>query len=1342
MPVAKVKTPKLSQEALEKRKTKIDALNEEAWELNRKNPKAARETADEALRLSRKTNYKKGVAYALRTLGACSVWQQKNSEAMACSVESISLLKELGEKSQEAQVHYNIGANFFYMADYDNAFKHSMQSFSLYEEVGDQLGMAEGLNGMATVYYVTGDNDKALEYLERALKLSEEVGDTVVRAKIFDGMGETYCNLKQYDKAISCMFKSLEFTRMSKDNEQIQGFALDGIGRLYAIKGDHEKALTNYNMALAVRKLIGHKPGQVITHSNIGKLYFKMGKNSLAELNLKKALNMALKLKYKEGICAASEALSLLYERTKRPRKALEMHKKFHLIREELLRETDTKKSRSVEQQFRMEQVEKERRMLQRKNKDLESYYKDITLLSEIGQKIISSLSVEVIVDTVYENVNALMDATGFGIGIYEKDKNHLLFPLYIEGGERTHNTTYDLAEENRLASWCFRNNKEIFINDFKKEVKKYVSQIGAPKFGKATEALIYLPITVKDKIMGVITVQSFSKNAYSNYHLNMLRNLAVYTGIALENAGLYKGMEGKVEERTREIVQQKEAIERSHQNTELLGDIGRQITSTLDFDTIFTNLYENVNKLMDAACFGVRLYHPDKNQVEYKFEIENGYKYPTEFISMEDGNNLTVWCIRNKKVVFINDYAEEYKKYAGEIRVVGGDMPHSIVFVPMMMGDRVIGAITAQSFKKNAYTTYDLHILQTLCNYTATALENANLYNDTRLLSTIAKDISSSLSVETIVSKVYQNVNTLMSAECFGIGILNPKSESIEFRGFVEKGEVMGPFSYKVEDRNRLAVWCFSRGEEIFINDFSTEYTQYITMHKAPVAGQDSSSIMYLPLVSKEKVIGVITVQSFSKGAYTNYHLNLLRNLAVSIGIALDNASLYENLEDKVEDTKLLGQIAKDITSSLSVETIISHVYENVNTLMSADSFGIGLYNPATQSLQFPGFIERNEKMPFFEFFVADKNRFAVWCFDNEKEIFVNELGKEYNRYIKGLQAPVAGSDPESVIYLPLFTKDKKIGVITVQSFTRNAYTEYHLDILKNLAVSVAIALDNAGLYQNLETKVEERTAEVMHQKQIIEQKNKEITDSINYAQQIQQAILPLTHDIYQLLPDSFGLYRPKDVVSGDFYWVGKQGGKVMVAATDCTGHGVPGAFMSMLASNKLDDAIFEKKMTRPSDILCTLNTGIKTTLKQNQEGSLSRDGLDIALISINLETMKMEFAGANRPLLRMRNGEMTEIPPTKSAIGGLTPDNQEFANEEIEIAKGDCLYIFTDGYADQFGGEEGKKFMSKRFKELLFSIHQLPMKEQETILEKTFHQWRGSREQIDDILVIGIRI
>ena len=257
-----------------------------------------------------------------------------------------------------------------------------------------------------------------------------------------------------------------------------------------------------------------------------------------------------------------------------------------------------------------------------------------------------------------------------------------------------------------------------------------------------------------------------------------------------------------------------------------------------------------------------------------------------------------------------------------------------------------------------------------------------------------------------------------------------------------------------------------------------------------------------------------------------------------------------------------------------------------------------------------------------------------------------------------------------------------------------------------------------------------------------IIEEKNKAITDSLDYAQKIQEAILPLTRDLANVFPAGFGLYGPKDVVSGDFYWFAELDGKFLLAAADCTGHGVPGAFMSMLGSDKLTHAVREKKLTRPGEILSYLNQSVKHTLKQNESGSELRDGMDIALCCFDLKGKKMEFAGANRPLYHVRKGKLTEYRPTKASIGGFTGDDQQYENQVIDIEKEDMIYIFTDGYADQFGGPEGKKFMTKNLKELIVEVSVHHPREQEKIFVEHFKKWKGEREQVDDLLLIGVRV
>lgn len=279
------------------------------------------------------------------------------------------------------------------------------------------------------------------------------------------------------------------------------------------------------------------------------------------------------------------------------------------------------------------------------------------------------------------------------------------------------------------------------------------------------------------------------------------------------------------------------------------------------------------------------------------------------------------------------------------------------------------------------------------------------------------------------------------------------------------------------------------------------------------------------------------------------------------------------------------------------------------------------------------------------------------------------------------------------------------------------------------------------------LETKVNERTEEVVRQKEEVERQSrkvvelyKNVTDSIRYAKRLQESILPPERRIKELLPDSFVLFRPKDIVSGDFYWVDRVNNKVIFAAVDCTGHGVPGAFMSLVGHNGLNQSIKEHGNVRPSDVLRDLNRISYEALHKDRD-QFVRDGMDMALCALDPDRLLLEFAGANCPLYLVRDGEVLQFAPDKRPIGGFDLGDEGFTDHRIQLRKGDVVYIFSDGYADQFGGPRGKKFLYRRFRELLVEIHDKPMDRQKILLLESFNQWRGAQEQVDDILVFGMR-
>lgn len=257
------------------------------------------------------------------------------------------------------------------------------------------------------------------------------------------------------------------------------------------------------------------------------------------------------------------------------------------------------------------------------------------------------------------------------------------------------------------------------------------------------------------------------------------------------------------------------------------------------------------------------------------------------------------------------------------------------------------------------------------------------------------------------------------------------------------------------------------------------------------------------------------------------------------------------------------------------------------------------------------------------------------------------------------------------------------------------------------------------------------------------IQNKNKKIADSINYAKRIQNAILPNNNVINKILPDSFILYKPKDVVSGDFPWYVKIGDEIYMAAVDCTGHGVPGALLSLIGYFLLNDIVRSRKITDPGVILDQLDEGVTTTLRQDQDDSKTKDGMDIALCKINTKKRRVEYSGAHRPLYVVKNGEMEEIKGNKFAIGGGIYKNQtNFTNHIIELKEGDSFFFCSDGFPDQFGGPDNRKYGPKRTREKVMEVHKMPMKDAYEKFDTEWENWRGEEKQTDDVLLIGIKL
>ncbi|MBI4945914.1 MAG: SpoIIE family protein phosphatase [Bacteroidetes bacterium] len=411
--------------------------------------------------------------------------------------------------------------------------------------------------------------------------------------------------------------------------------------------------------------------------------------------------------------------------------------------------------------------------------------------------------------------------------------------------------------------------------------------------------------------------------------------------------------------------------------------------------------------------------------------------------------------------------------------------------------------------------------------------------------------------------------------------------------------------------------------------------------------------------------------------------------------------------------------------------------------------------------------FLYKNKKLVFLnaysgkeaEKLIQEHSDIALILLDVVMES--DQAGLELVKYIRAtlankfvrivLRTGQAGKAPEKDVIEAYEINDYK----TKTELTRERLYTLVLATLRSYETLIELE----SFRHELEIKVMERTLELLKQKEELAQKNVTIADSIRYASYIQYAIFTSEAEVKKIFQESFILYKPRDIVSGDFYWFFKRDNKIFFCAADCTGHGVPGALISMLGVTFLNEILLTNKYISANELLNELRLKVINSLHQKGLEGEQQDSMDIALCCLNTDTKELQFSGANNPLWIIKKqqdavgSEMPQLPtaaaccqllelkPDRMPIG-IYPEMSSFKNNHVTVNKGDCLYLFSDGYQDQYGGPDKKKFRPSQLKELILTIYEKPMQEQQDILTATFENWRGNEEQTDDVLVLGIRL
>lgn len=417
------------------------------------------------------------------------------------------------------------------------------------------------------------------------------------------------------------------------------------------------------------------------------------------------------------------------------------------------------------------------------------------------------------------------------------------------------------------------------------------------------------------------------------------------------------------------------------------------------------------------------------------------------------------------------------------------------------------------------------------------------------------------------------------------------------------------------------------------------------------------------------------------------------------------------------------LNMAKHELLNSHSVKEIATNVLGRLASRLSyVKRVSLAIYDERNEEVELHYVVKDNAAVPgvllfplrAFKSYQSLKENKVFRVDDLEKEAVLSESDREQ-----------LDSGIRSYLVMPVYSQNQLLGSVNIGCNAPNTISDEDIDMVREVADAIAIALQQQQYLA------------------IIEQKNSDIQASILYARRIQDAILPPESMLKEQFDDLFVLYKPKDVLSGDFFWAEQRENYIYLAVVDSTGHGVPGALLSLMGNNLLNQAVHERNLVRPSSILDYLNAGIQHTLNQYKSASELRDGMDIALCVFDQGSRKLQFAAAINPMYIVRDGMLIQSKGNRFSIGSYFDNKMRpFTNQEMELQKGDIIYLFTDGYPDQFGGEDDRKLSHRRFRELLMSIYHLPLDGQKKVLEDQLKMWMGDEKQTDDICVIGIRV
>jgi len=727
-------------------------------------------------------------------------------------------------------------------------------------------------------------------------------------------------------------------------------------------------------------------------------------------------------------------------------------------------------------------------------------------LLSQIGKDITASLDSDTIFYKLYENVNQMIDATIFGVGIYHPEQHQIEYRLAIEKGKRYAPYTRDTRDKNQFPVWCIENRQSIFINDVTQEYGRYITKYeefqhtekqGLLEDGTRPEepqSLIYLPLIAKEKVLGIITIQSFRKNAYADYHLNILQNLAAYTTIALDNSNAYRQLNAILENLEKTVQERTAELQQKVNELAIINSVQQGLASKLEMQAIYDLIGDKIREIFDAQVVDIAIYDSDANLLRFPYTIERGVRFADEPMQLIGYRRHVM---QTRQPVMINKNIEEENAKYGNPTVISGEPPKSVLFVPLVVGEEAKGVISLQNVdRENAFTDSDLHLLQTLANSMSVALENAHLFDETNrllketearaaelaIINSVGEGLAQQLDFQAIIDLVGDKICEVFKAQVVSVSLYDPKTTQIHHRYAIERGERFYFDKAQACDPDRLEI-IQTRKPLVF----GTSEEMIERTGEEVIAGEFPKSWMGVPIILGQEATGVITVQDIEREHhFSESDVRLLETLASNMGVALENARLFDETKRLLKESEqrnaelaVINSVQEGLVAQMDMQGIYDLVGEKIRTIFNAQVFDIVTYDREANLIEDRYAFEKGDTTRLGP---RPPSGFRKHVISTRQPLVINQnmeqAGREYDNQV------VIGEASKSCVFVPMIAGGEVTGIVSLQNLDQdNAFPDSDVRLLTTLANSMSVALENARLFDEtnrLLKETEQRNAEL----------------------------------------------------------------------------------------------------------------------------------------------------------------------------------------------------------------------------------------------------------------------